>query len=90
MIGAVRILSRWWTRRNNDELPLVAIPAVMDDDDVTSWGDLLYFRGLLDDIAHRCDLGTRLRPIPADISGALDAAIELVRDDGFFSMAVPA
>lgn len=90
MIGSARILGRWWSRRNNVELPLVEIPAVMDDDDTTFWGDVLYFRGLLDHIAERCDVGTRLRPIPADMSGALDAALELIRDDGFFSMAVPA
>lgn len=90
MIGPAQILRRWWAHRNNVELPLVAIPAVMDDDDVDSWGAILYFRGLLDHIAERCDVGTRLRPIPADMSGALDAALELIRDEGFFSMAVPA
>lgn len=91
MIGPLRILRRWRPAANlADELPIVAIPAVMDDDDTDSWGDVLYFRGLLDHITQRCNAETRLRPIPSDMSVALDAALELVRDDGFFAMAVPA
>lgn len=88
MIGPMRILRRW--RPSRDELPVVSIPAVMDDDDTDSWGDVLYFRGLLDHIAQRCNLETRLRPIPSDMSITLDAALELVRDDNYFSMAAPA
>lgn len=78
--GPMRIL-RKWARRWHHELPTLQLPPTMTDDDVDFWGDILYFRGLLDDIAGQCTLDTRLAPIPSGMSTALDAALILAAHD---------
>jgi hypothetical protein len=51
------------------------------DDDVNFWGDMLYARGILDEIVEDCRmLGERIRPLPSIMSSSLDLALELVRD----------
>jgi len=85
MTGPARILRRWRERCHRTELPIVTIPAVMDDDDVDAWGDAIYLRGLLDHVAQHCNLRTRLRPIPAAWSAELDAALELASTTAFWA-----
>lgn len=68
--------------------PALQLDPVMDDDDTTAWGDILYVRGLLDDIvaesvrtrAH-IDLEDRARA-----ATLLDVALNLVRHDFDFPM----
>jgi len=76
----MRILRKWIQPRHH-ELPTVQLPATMTDDDVEFWGDILYFRGLLDSIVEHCNLETRLLPIPSAMSTALDAALILAAHD---------
>jgi hypothetical protein len=53
----------------------------MTDDDVNFWGDMLYARGILDDLVEDCRiLSLRIRPLPSIMSSSLDLALELVRD----------
>jgi hypothetical protein len=53
----------------------------MSDEDVEFHGDLLYARGILDQIREDCDrTDRRIRPMPSIMSSSLDLALELVRD----------
>lgn len=83
MIGPLRILRRWRPAANLvDELPVLSIPAVMDDDDVDFWGDMLYLRGLLEHLEKACLHSSEPRLAPWDDGGSaeLDAALEMVRE----------
>ena len=42
-------------REKWSELPLLQWPAVMTDEDVDAWGDILYMRGLVDELIDTLD-----------------------------------
>ena len=55
------------------DLPLLQWPAVMTDDDVEAWGDLIYMRGLVADLIDALDDG-----LVEHTFDALATAIELI------------
>ncbi|ORW20936.1 hypothetical protein [Mycobacterium palustre] len=62
--------------------PPLRLEPTMTDDDVDFHGDMIYVRGLLDDLVEACRLrGHRVGPIPAELSAGLDAALILVHHD---------
>jgi hypothetical protein len=86
--GPMRILRRWLAMLA--ELPLLRHEPLMTDDDCDAAGDIIYLRGLLDEILAECERASslwpdctypQLRPIPAEWSAALDAALILVAND---------
>ena len=78
----LRSLLNWLTR--HDDLPLLTVPsAAVDDSDTDFFGDMMYLRGLLDDLVHGC-VNTHeatARPLPRACSAVLDLTLEELRDD---------
>lgn len=84
----MRIL-RKWARHRHPELPIIQHAPVMNDADVDFHSDILYFRGLLDSIAHSSDLETRLQLFDPAMSTKLDVALDLLRNP-IFDWTIPA
>lgn len=55
------------------DLPLLEYPAVMTDDDVAHWGDILYMRGLVDALIDALDTA-----ITDHTFDALAATVEMI------------
>lgn len=72
--------------------PLQRLAPVMDDDDTDAWGDVLYCRGLLDDIEAECKrTQSRIRLDDRAMAATLlDVALELVAREFDFPMPVAA
>ncbi len=77
-----RAINRYIPWQLPDEIPalVLRLDPVMSDDDVNAWNDILYFRGLTDEIRDECiRTSGRLQPLPTILSTTLDLACELVR-----------